>query len=167
MSEFIVSGPHVVPVYKGKVGRIVRAEEGEEFFRNHPSLQGRSGCYVFAMRASRGLTPMYVGKATKSFGQECFASHKLGKCNEILADYARGTLVLFMFESPSGRKAPTYQIDLLENFLIQSALSVNDTLLNIKKTKQETWSIRGMIRSSKKGKRSKAASAASNMLGLD
>ena len=72
---------------------------------------------------------------------------------------------MFLFESPAGKKAPTYQIDLLENFLIQSALSVNDGLLNIKKTKQERWSIRGMIRSSG-GKPSKATKAAASMLGL-
>ncbi|MBZ0226633.1 MAG: hypothetical protein K8F51_11785 [Comamonas sp.] len=106
-----------------------------------------------------------MGKATKSFGQECFTSHKLGKCNQILADYTKGSLVLFLFESPQGKKAPTYQIDLLENFLIQSALSVNDELLNIKKTKQESWSIRGLVRSSA-GKPSKPAKAAASMLGL-
>ncbi len=108
---------------------------------------------------------MYVGKATKSFGKECFTPHKLAKCNEILADYSKGSLVLFLFESPSGKKAPTYQIDLLENFLIQSALSVNDELLNIKKTKQERWSIRGIIRSNGT-KASKSAKAAASMLGL-
>ena len=165
MSEFIVSGPHVVPVYKGKVGRIVRTEEGEEFFANHPSLSARTGCYIFAMRSGGGITPVYVGKATKRFGQECFTAHKLGKCNEILAEYARGSLVLFLFESPQGKKAPTYQIDLLENFLIQSALSVNDELLNIKKTKQEKWSIRGVMRSTS-GNPSKAAKAAKSMLSL-
>lgn len=165
MSEFIVSGPHLVPVYHGKVARIVRAEEGDAFFKTHPSLKARTGCYVFAMRSGGGITPLYVGKATKSFGQECFTAHKLGKCNQILADYAKGSLVLFLFESPQGKKAPSYQIDLLENFLIQSALSVNDELLNIKKTKQESWSIRGIIRSNS-GKPSKSAKTASSMLGL-
>lgn len=147
------------------MGRIVRGEEGDEFFEKHPSLKAKTGCYVFAMRSGGGITPVYVGKATKSFGQECFTSHKLGKCNEILADYSRGTLVLFLFESPPGKRAPTYQIDLLENFLIQSALSVNDELLNIKKTKQERWSIRGIIRSNGT-KASKSAKAAASMLGL-
>ena len=165
MSEFTVSGPYLVPLYKGKVGRIVRTEEGDNFFKTHPSLKARTGCYIFAMRSGGGITPAYVGKATKSFGQECFTSHKLGKCNEILADYSRGSLVLFLFESAPGKRPPTYQIDLLENFLIQSALSVNDDLLNIKKTKQESWSIRGIIRS-KGSKASKSAKAASSMLGL-
>lgn len=165
MSEFIVSGPHPVTAYKGKAGRIVRAEEGDEFFKKHPSLKSKNGCYIFAMRSGGGITPMYVGKATKSYGQECFTAHKLGKCNEILADYSRGSLVIFLFESPAGKKTPTYQIDLLENYLIQSALSVNDELLNIRKTKQEKWSIRGLIRSSS-GKPSKPTKAAKSMLGL-
>lgn len=51
MSEFIVSGPHLVPVYKGKVSRIVRSEEGDAFFKAHPSLKGKKGCYIFAMRS--------------------------------------------------------------------------------------------------------------------
>lgn len=144
---------------------MVRAEEGGAFFKSHPSLKAKTGCYIFAMRSGGGIKPGYVGKATKSFGQECFTPHKLGKCNEILCEYERGSLVIFLFESPPGKKAPTYQIDLLENFLIQSALSVNEYLLNIKKTKQETWSIRGLIRSSR-GKPSKSAMSAGSMLGL-
>ncbi len=166
MSEFTVSGPHPVPVLKAKVGRLVRAAEGEQFFAMHPSLKSRVGCYVFAMRSGGGIKPAYVGKATKNFGQECFTPHKLGKCNEILSSYSKGTLVLFFFESQNGKRAPTYQINLLENFLIQSALSMNDELLNIKKTKQESWSIRGIIRSKKGGKPSEAAKAAAGMLGL-
>ncbi len=164
MTQFIPAGPFDVPIYTGKAGRIVRAEEGDAFFTHHQSLKNKTGCYIFAMRSGGGITPTYVGKATKGFGQECFAAHKLGKCNQTLVDYVKGTLVVFFFESPAG-KTPTSQIDLLENFLIQTCLSVNDELLNIKKTKQEKWSIKGILRSGA-GKPSHAARLAKTMLGL-
>jgi len=165
MTEFIVSGPHPIPVYKGKTGRIVREEEGRAFFAKHPAHASKSGCYMFAMRAGGGITPSYVGLATKSFRQECFTTHKLGKCNQTLVDYGRGTLVVFFFEPASARgKAPTSQIRLLEDFLIQTAVSVNEDLLNVRQTKKASWSIRGIIRSV--GKPSKAARDAKKALGL-
>lgn len=166
MAEFVVSGPHVVPIYKGKSGRIVREQEGREFFAHHPSLGEKRGCYIFAMRSGGGIKPTYVGKATKSFSQECFTSHKLGKCNQTLVDYGKGTLVIFLFEAIASKgKAPANEIGLIENFLIQTSLSVNEDLLNIKQTKQESWSIRGIIRSGV-GKPSKSASLAKSMLHL-
>ena len=165
MAAFQVSGPFNVPVYQGANGRIVREEDGAEFFSDHPAHSKKRGCYVFAMRSGGGITPTYVGKATKSFGQECFQGHKLSKCNQTLVDYVKGTLVLFFFEAPLGSKPPKTQIDQLETFLIQTALSANPYLLNIKKTKQELWSITGILRSGS-GKPSKAALAARSMLAI-
>lgn len=166
MTEFVVSGPHVIPVYQGKHGRIVREDEGRAFFATHPSLGKKRGCYIFAVRSGGGITPMYVGKATKNFKQECFTSHKLGKCNQTLVDCGKGTLVMFLFESAASKgKIPITQIRLLEDFLIQTALSVNDELLNVKQTKQASWSIRGIIRSPA-GKPSKAATLARRTLGI-
>lgn len=166
MSEFLVSGPFVVPLHKGKAGRIVTAEKGRSFFASHPTLVEKKGCYIFGVRSGGGIIPTYVGKATKSFGQECFTSHKLGKCNESLVEFSKGTLVMFVFAcAPAKGKAPVSQISLLEDFLIQTALSVNDQLLNVRQTKQAEWSIRGIIRSGS-GKPSAAASLAKSMLGI-
>ena len=165
MTAFQVAGPFNVPVYKGANGRIVREEDGAEFFANYPVHSSRRGCYVFAIRAGGGITPAYVGKATKGFGQECFQGHKLSKCNQTLVEYAKGTLVLYFFEAPVGAKTAKTQIDQLETFLIQTALSANPDLLNIKKTKQEQWSINGLFRSGS-GKPSKAAQSARSMLAI-
>jgi len=166
VTEFVVSGPHDIPIYKGKAGRVVREEEGRSFFQHHPSLGGKKGCYIFAMRSGGGITPTYVGKATRSFAQECFTAHKLGKCNQTLVDYGKGTLVMFLFECANAKgKPPTNQISLLEDFLIQTALSVNEDLLNVKQTKQADWSIRGIIRSGS-GKPTRAAALAKSMLGI-
>lgn len=85
MVEFSVHGPFDIPTYRGRIGRIVRAEEGRSF-DEHSARAWRRGCYVFAMRSGRGITPTYVGKATKSFSQECFTADKLGKCNQTLVD---------------------------------------------------------------------------------
>lgn len=163
MTEFVVLGPFEVPVHVGN-GRIVRDEEGREFFRHHPTLASKRGCYIFAMRSGGGITPTYVGKATKSFGQECFTSHKLGKCNQSLVRYSKGKLVLFLFERPNGKGNPSVvKMNQLEVFLILTALAANENLLNIKQTRQQEWSIRGVIRSSA-GNPSKAAAAAKRML---
>lgn len=159
MAEFTVHGPYEVPTYAGKAGRIVRSEEGRAFFESHPSFANRRGCYVFAMRAGRGITPTYVGKATKTFAQECFTSDKLGKCNTTLVDYVRGTLVMFLITPPEGRGRPAEkQIGLLEEFLIQVGVAANDALLNIQGTRQEQWSLAGLVRS-KRGRPSRAALA--------
>jgi hypothetical protein len=117
------------------------------------------------MRSGGGITPVYVGKATKGFGQECFHGHKLSKCNQTLVEYVKGTLVLYFFEAPTGAKTPTTQIDELETFQIQTALSVNPYLLNIKKTKQAKWSINGLFRSGS-GKPSQSALSAKSMLAI-
>lgn len=159
MVEFSVHGPFTVPIYRGKVGRIIRAEEGRAFFKTHATWAKRRGCYVFAVRAGRGMTPTYVGKATKSFAQECFTADKLGKCNQTLVDYARGTLVMFLISAPAGRGRPAEkQIDLLEDFLIQVGVAANDDLLNVQGTKQEQWSLSGLVRSNQ-GRPSLAAIA--------
>lgn len=159
MVDFSVHGPFDVPTYRGKVGRIVRAAEGSAFFTIHPAWAKRRGCYVFAIRAGRGMTPTYVGKATKSFSRECFSADKLGKCNQTLVDYARGTLVMFLIAAPMGRGRPAEkQIELLEDFLIQVGVAANDDLLNVQGTKQEQWSLSGLVRSNR-GRPSLAATA--------
>lgn len=157
MVDFSVHGPFEVPTYHGKAGRIVRAEEGRSFFETHPTWAKRRGCYVFAMRAGRGMTPTYVGKATRTYGQECFTADKLGKCNQTLVDYERGTLIVFLVAAPAGRGRPAEkQIQLVEDFLIQVGVAANNELLNVEGTKQAGWALTGLIRSSR-GRPSEAA----------
>jgi hypothetical protein len=158
MADFTVEGPFKVPFYQGKASRVIRAEDGRAFFRKHPAFARRRGVYVFAVRSGGGITPAYVGSATGGFASECFQPHKIGKCNEALADYARGTLVLFFVSAAEKGKAPGKQIKLVEDFLIQAGISVNPDLLNVKGTQQARWRITGVIRA-KQGKPSKAARA--------
>lgn len=159
MAEFVTYGPFEVPTHRGRRGRIVRSKEASEFFRRHPRLASRRGCYVFAMRAGRGIVPTYVGEATKGFKQEAFAPDKLGKCNETLVDYERGTLVVFFVVAPQGRGRPAEkQIGLVEAFLQQTGVAANPDLLNVRGTKQAQWSIRGVIRADR-GRPSQSAAA--------
>jgi len=166
VAEFEVLGPFDVPVYRGRKGRIVRSEEGDAFFEKHGALKSRRGCYVFAMRAGKGITPTYVGKATKTFSQECFTAHKLGKCNQTLVDYLKGTLVMFLIVAPIGKGRPaTNQITELEDFLIQTGVARNPDLLNVKGTKRADWSIKGLLRA-RRGRRTAASSAFKSAMSL-
>jgi len=166
MTAFQVVGPLVVPVYIGAAARHIRAAEGEEFFINHPAIAKRKGCYVFGSRAGKGIRPVYVGMATKTFDQECFADHKRGKYNEALADYHKGTPVLFFMVQPK-KKGPDnkkHMLD-LERFLIQTGVAANPELLNVKNTKQEEWGIIGVLRGGA-GKPSRSASLFKRMMKL-
>ncbi|MBK6688480.1 MAG: hypothetical protein IPG45_28670 [Deltaproteobacteria bacterium] len=88
---FTVERPRDVPVYAGKGGRTITNENVQSFWGDNDDLGGRKGCYIFGIRAGKGWTPGYVGKATKSFKQEVFAHDKLTRYQQFLADYKRGT----------------------------------------------------------------------------
>lgn len=59
-----------------------------------------------------------MGKTRTNFGAECFELHKLGKYNQCLVDYERGTPVLYFVVLPV-RRGPrnAAHIDELESFL--------------------------------------------------
>jgi len=154
---FVPRGPFPVPCYRGKAARTITPEGVQEFWRGHPALATATGCYVFGIRAGGGFTPGYVGKATKSFRQEVFAPHKLAKYQQFLADYIKGTPVLFFLLSPTKKGKPnTKHIANLEQFLIQEGVAANPQLLNVKGTQAEQWGIKGLLRSGQ-GKPSAAA----------
>jgi hypothetical protein len=166
MTKFTAHGPFEVPNYRGPGGRTVRAIDGREFFNHHKALAPKRGCYVFGIRAGRGITPVYVGKATISFEAECFAVHKLSKYNESLADYARGTPVLFFVTHPDQRgRVATNRIRDLELFLIQAGVAANADLLNVRGTQAANWAIEGVIRS-RVGRPTSAATAFRNCMKL-
>jgi hypothetical protein len=154
---FSIDGAREVPVYQGKAGRTILDENIQEFWQENRDLAARRGCYVFGIRAGKGWTPAYVGKATKSFKQEVFSPHKLTRYQRFLADYQKGTPILFFVISPLKKGAPnSAHIGRLEQFLIQTGLAANPDLLNIKGTKAEEWGIGGVLRGGK-GKPSEAA----------
>ncbi len=73
MADFYVEGPFHIPCEMKAAGRVIQHKE----FWKQPDVQpfaDEKGCYVFAVRAGGGYTPIYVGKATRTFKQECFNS---------------------------------------------------------------------------------------------
>jgi hypothetical protein len=66
MATFEVHGPFELDFEKRKGGRVLAFDKfwSEESAAHY--LSSEKGCYVFAIR-NRTLTPIYVGKATKTF----------------------------------------------------------------------------------------------------
>ncbi len=66
---FDILGPYEVPSLEGAAGKNIGPVEGRMFFAAYPAPALKKGCYVFGVRSGRGITPVYVGKATRSFDQ--------------------------------------------------------------------------------------------------
>ena len=58
---FAAEGPFDVPFYQGKAGHTITDENVKDFWARHDDLGKQRGCYVFGIRAGKGLTPSYVG----------------------------------------------------------------------------------------------------------
>lgn len=166
MLLFEARGSYEVPCYKGVGGRSIDTERLNNFWSKHGGLQNRRGCYVFSIRAGRGFTPIYVGKATKTFKQECFTYHKLAHYHRCLVDYAKGTPVMFFVLYPRVKGKTNHSvIRKLEEFLIRLGVDANLNLSNVKGAKTEEWGISGVLRSGK-GQPSKSAQDFKQLLGL-
>ena len=105
-------------------------------------LSGAIGCYIFSIRAGKGVLPWYVGLAEKqSFRKECFTSHKLKHYNNAIAS-RKGTPLLTLVAKYTPKKklvGPTgnehRDIQFLEAMLIANCLSRNEALFNARATK--------------------------------
>jgi hypothetical protein len=133
---------------------------------NEHGLASKNGCYIFALKAGKGYSPWYVGKATKSMKQECMALASMRHYNAVLANGDKGTPVMF-FVVPEGAKNKVGKnvCDDIETFLIQSAYKANPALRNIQKTKVPEWSIKGLVRSGQ-GRPTKTEESFKTMMGL-
>jgi hypothetical protein len=90
MATFRVAGPYKIPFDQKAGGRVLHHKT---FWKQSEELRDLSierGCYVLALRASKGATPLYVGKATKTFKQECFNPSNLHKFYSALAGLSKG-----------------------------------------------------------------------------
>ncbi len=81
MAEFKIHGPFKINVEKRVGGRVLKPDEFWKTGKECGALEDKTGVYVFALKPSRSqrFIPYYIGKATKGFGQETFASDKLVK----------------------------------------------------------------------------------------
>jgi len=154
------------PFFQGRGGRTITDENIDSFWEANKKFRTRRGCYVFGIRAGKGYTPGYVGKATKSVNQEVFAYHKLTRYHQFLANYAKGTPVVFFVLAPSQKGKPNVsQINAVEKYLIELGTTANERLLNVKDTNPPGWGIQGVVRSGK-GKTSTGTKDFRTMMGI-
>ncbi|MGO9769534.1 MAG: hypothetical protein ACLPSW_08280 [Roseiarcus sp.] len=167
MASFVVRGPFEITFEKCKGGRYLIFDDFWSKSADVNGLADEKGCYVFAIRAGRGVTPVYIGKATKSFKQETFGPVKQNTYQNGFKDYAKGTPLMFFVVHPTQR-GPTdaKHIAQIEDFLIQAGVAKNPNLQNIKGTRQPGWSIKGVIRSGA-GKRNDAEVQFSSLFNIE
>src|SRR6266704_3638450 len=143
MSKFEPFGPFEMPVH----GSLIDRRRESEFWGNveaaQDGLSDAVGCYVFAIRAGKGMKPWYVGKSEKtSFRREAWTPHKLLVFSEGMQMLKKGTPVLFFVakRTTGGRFAKAGKngissVHSLEELLIGTCLLRNSRLLNKRTTK--------------------------------
>jgi hypothetical protein len=154
MVSFVVHGPFEISYENRRGGRTLVFDD---FWQKHAKadLAGKQGCYVFAIR-NRALTPIYVGKATKTFKQETSNSANRHKYHNGFSDYAKGRPLIYFVVHPSQKgQTNRKQIAEIEDFLIQAGIAKNPNLQNVKGIQKPSWSTKGVIRSGA-GKRNDA-----------
>jgi hypothetical protein len=153
-------GPFEIPRTNSNVSLSHVVQFFTQLERIEPGLKNARGCYVFAMRAGKGIRPWYVGKATgnSGFEQEALHSDKLAKYNTVIARYRKGTPVLFFLARRTGNdtrfSASTYESDAkwLERYLLGFAWEANPNLVNNRDTGMlREGSVPGLLNSSKRG----------------
>ena len=74
-------------------------------------LQNGWGCYLYVVRAGKGITPWYVGQSKGPFSREVFATNKQERYNSVHDSYQKGTSMLFLitrFTKGKGSISITY-----------------------------------------------------------
>ena len=167
MPEFTVSAVLEVPLHP-KLALLDKPTR-KAFLKTYQESLGACGCYIFAAPRKRasGMLPIYVGKATKSFSQECFTDEKLNKISRHLLQNNARALSLILIKHPKQQGLTNARaIADMERFLIQMAVAANPGLVNKWGTKPADWSIKGVIRSGP-GKPSARALLVRSLLGLN
>jgi hypothetical protein len=146
MATFEVHGPFEIPSKKKNGGGRALVFDGF-WAEDAPAgyIGQERGCYVFAIRASTGLQPIYVGKATRTFKQEAFNATNRYKYHDGFGDYAKGTPLMYFVISPGRAKAHTKYIGEIEDFLIQAGVAKNPYIQNVRGAQEPKWN-KGVIR---------------------
>lgn len=171
-TAFEIVGPIELPFYQVESGshKYIRPIEVERFWalEESQSIASRKGCYVFALRASRGFRPWYIGMTVRGMRQEIFQPHKRGIYNDVLVRGNKGTPVFFFVVAKSSRgRPPKNAIYEIETFLIQAAVTKygEDQIMNDRKTWLPRWQIEGVIRGTR-GRPPEQAIRFRKMMGL-
>lgn len=167
-SQLEVFGPFDIPFgLVGSVKTISKAEvtafwakdDAEQFKTKH-------GVYIFAMRAAKGFTPWYVGRAGTGFVKEIFTSDKVLKYREVFDRGTKGSPVMFFVTKGGSRnKVGAKIIGEVEQSLIVAAGAKNSELVNVHHNKDREWCIKGVMYSSP-GKPTTTARQFKAMMGM-
>ena len=144
MAKYEPFGPFEVPRKNGIVDTS-QIKKGSEFWEGieayQKGLSTAHGCYIFSIRAGRGIRPWYVGQAKgkNGFLQEVLSDNKLKHYNDVIAAQ-RGTPILqFLARVTDGGKLSKSkdqrEIDYMETILIGMAYYENTDLKNTKVAK--------------------------------
>lgn len=138
MLKFSVYGPFKVPTKKKQIkgGKSFAKELDLDGLWERPGFSEfseKKGCYVFVNAVSKGAKPIYAGKTTKTFKQECFALQKKALLNDFLIKKEKTGLQIIFVVMEGHAKSCSEAIDSCETFLIQKSLKANKDLLNVQK----------------------------------
>ena len=169
--RYEVFGPFRVPRKPRRDGKLTLdfsrgalASFWEEVELDRPGLPAGVGCYLFAVRAAKGIRPWYVGQCKGAFEKECFASHKKDIYRDVMDDTMRGTPVLFLITrmTPTGRLSTSLredEADFLERRLIHDATKANRQLKNVQNTRFVKSLVIPGVLNSPRGKQSSAVTS--------
>ena len=158
--RFEVQGPF--ELYRTQAGlietdAIIRRYYWDWVGESVEGLPDACGCYIFAIKGSKGTLPWYVGKAERqSFQKECLTPHKINHYNNAIAGRKGRPVLYFLpqitrngfYRAPTATKRPAIQE--LESLLIGMALSRNTSLLNAQGTKWiKQVTVEGFLNSNK------------------
>lgn len=144
--KFDIYGPYEVPRNKYGKTKLITKDSLPTLLKaiNNDGLVNGCGCYVFALRASKGYTPWYVGQASKMrLLDESMNPNNREKYNKLIASH-RGTPVMFYipklttggkFAKPTKKEDGELKaVNFLEEWLIATALQKNPKLINQQNT---------------------------------
>ena len=165
--QFVVSDILELPVIKQPGGRQLDEAGALKVFQRNASFTSQPGCYVYGIRAAKGIKPVYVGKTEdQPLKKEALSPDKIGKINKAILKTRKGTpVVAFVVPAKKPGQPPKSLISEIEGVLIQYAYAKNPSIENDNGIFEPQWFIEGVI-NSKPGRRSKKAREFRSMVGI-
>jgi hypothetical protein len=146
--KFDVAGPFKIDRFTKMriITRQSKASLRAELEKWDEGLSEACGCYVFGVRAGKGIRPFYAGQSLRrSILEEAMNSSNINKYNEVLGNRGGGSPVLFVlpwltasrerYRKKGKGKHGSRTLDFLEDWLIGTALQKNPKLINNKQTR--------------------------------
>ena len=165
--KFVVSDILDLPLANQPGGRQLDESGARKEFQRNKAFTSQCGCYVYGIRAAKGIKPVYVGKAVdQPLMTEALSSDKIRKINNAILKTRKGTpVVAFVVPDKKPGALPRSQINEIEGVLIQYAYAKNSDIENENGIYEPRWYVDGVINSNP-GRRSEKAKAFRSMIGI-